>query len=119
MNSPRARRLLGAVVIAALVAPAAWAEQIWADDWADETCPTDNPETPTPDLCPNKRFEDGVQSMPDLNPSTPARDAVEVLPTGHSLFFAEVLDPGRVFFTRLFSGSPRAPPAFLPSDVAS
>jgi hypothetical protein len=48
--------------------------------------------------------------MPDLNPSTPARDVVEVLPTGHSLFFAETVRPGRVPFERLFSGSPRAPP---------
>lgn len=99
-------------MLAALLAPVAWTRQVCADDWADETCPTDNPETPTPDFCPNKRFEDGVQSMPDLYPSTPALDAEEVLPTGHTLFFAVAIRPGRVLFERLFSGSPRAPPAF-------
>jgi hypothetical protein len=111
MKSPFARRLLGAAVIAMCLAPSAWTKQICEDDWSDETCPTDNPETPTPDLCPNKRFEDGVQSMPDLVTSMPAQDAEEVLPTGHSVFFAEAISPGSVFFTRLFSGSPRAPPA--------
>jgi hypothetical protein len=111
MKSPLARRLLGAALIGVLLAPVAWTKLVCMDDWADETCPSDNPETPTPDLCANKRFEDGVQSMPDLNPSTPAGDVIEVLPTGHNAFFAEAPDPGRVLFTRLFSGSPRAPPA--------
>jgi hypothetical protein len=114
MKRPQARRLLGAAMIAVFLAPVAWTRQICQDDWADETSPTDDPGTPAPDLYANKRVEDGVQSMPDLRPSTPARDVIEVLPTGHSLFFAHVLCPGRVFFTRFFSGSPRAPPAFLP-----
>lgn len=112
MKSPLARRLLGAAVIAVLLAPVAWTKQSCADDWADETSPTDNPETPAPDLYANKRFEDGVQSMPDLIPSTPARDVVEVPPIGHSPFFAETFRPGRASFKQLFSGSPRAPPAF-------
>ena len=112
MKGPLARRLVGAAVLAALLAPAAWTRQTCADDWADETSPTDNPGTAAPDLYANKRFEDGVQSMPDLIPSTPARDVVEVLQTGHGLFFAEAIRPGRVSFERLFSGSPRAPPAF-------
>ena len=112
MKSPLARRALGAVVIAVFLAPAAWIKQTCEDEWADETSPADNPGTPAPDLYANKRFEDGVQSMPDLIPSTPARDVVEVLPTGHSRFFAEAVRPGRVSFKRLFSGSPRAPPAF-------
>ena len=111
MKSPLARRALGAVVIAVFLAPAAWIKQTCEDEWADETSPADNPGTPAPDLYANKRFEDGVQSMPDLIPSTPARDVVEVLPTGHSRFFAEAVRPGRVSFKRLFSGSPRAPPA--------
>jgi hypothetical protein len=110
-KSPLARRLLGAAVMAVLLAPAAWTRQTCADDWADETSPTDNPETPGPDLYPNKRFEDGVQSMPDLLQSMPALDVLEVLPTGHSPFFAEVVHPSRVSFKRLFSVSPRAPPA--------
>ncbi len=112
MMRPLARRLLGAAVIAVFLAPVAWTKETCADDWADEASPTDNPETPVPDLCANKRFEDGVQSMPDRIPSTPARDVVEVLPIGHSPFFAEALRPGRVSFKELFSGSPRAPPAF-------
>jgi hypothetical protein len=112
MKSPRARRLLGAAVIAVFLAPVAWTKQSCADDWADETSPTDNPETPAPDLYANKRLEDGVQSMPDLTPSTPAKDVVEVLPTGHSPFFAEALRPGRASFKQPFSGSPRAPPSF-------
>lgn len=112
MSSRLARRFLGVAVIAVLLAPAAWTKQTCADDWADATSPTDDPATPAPDLYANKRFEDGVQSMPDLNPSTPARGVVEVLPTGRSLFFAAALRAGRVFFIRLFSGSPRAPPAF-------
>jgi hypothetical protein len=111
MKSPLARRALGAVVIAVFLAPAAWTKQTCEDDWADETSPADNPGTPAPDLYANKRFEDGVQSMPDLSPSTPALDAEEVLPTGQTLFFAEAIRPGRVFFEWLFSGSPRAPPA--------
>ena len=98
-------------MIAVLLGPVAWTKQSCADDWADETSPTDNPETPTPDLYANKRFEDGVQSMPDLTPSTPALDVVEVLPTAHSPFFDEALRPARVSFKQLFSGSPRAPPA--------
>jgi hypothetical protein len=97
-------------MIAVLLAPVAWTKLTCEDDWADETCPTDNPETPTPDLCANKRFEDGVQSMPDLVQATPAQDVIEVLPTRNSRFFAEVRCPGPVLFTRLFSGSPRAPP---------
>jgi hypothetical protein len=112
MKGPLARRLLGAAMIAVFTAPVAWTKQSCADDWADETSPTDNPGTPAPDLYANKRFEDGVQSMPDLIPSTPARENVGVLPTGHSPFFAEALRPGRVSFKELFSGSPRAPPAF-------
>jgi hypothetical protein len=112
MKGPLVRRLIGAAVIAVFLAPVAWTKKSCADDWADETSPTDNPETPAPDLYANKRFEDGVQSMPDLIPSTPARDVVEVLPTGHSPFFAETFRPGRVSFKQLFSGSPRAPPAF-------
>jgi hypothetical protein len=112
MKRPLARRLLGVAVIAIVLAPLAWTKQSCADDWADETSPTDDPGTPAPDLYANKRFEDGVQSMPNLIPSTPARNVVEVLPTGHSLFFAEALRPGRVSFKELFSGSPRAPPAF-------
>ena len=99
-------------MIAVVLAPVAWTRLICEDDWADETCPFDNPETPTQDLCANKRFEDGVQSMPDLVKSTPARDVVEVLATGHSLSFAEAVHPDRTSFDRLFSGSPRAPPAF-------
>jgi hypothetical protein len=114
MKSPLARRLLGAAVIAVLLAPAAWTRQSCADDWADETSPTDNPETPAPDLYANKRFEDGVSSMPDLVPSTPAKDVVEVLPAGHRPFFAEALRPGRACFRQPFSGSPRAPP-FVPA----
>jgi hypothetical protein len=112
MKRPSARCLLGAAVIAVFLAPVAWTKQTCADDWADETSPTDNPGTPAPDLYANKRFEDGVQSMPDRIPSTPARDVVEVLPIGHSPFFAEALRPGHVSFKELFSGSPRAPPAF-------
>ncbi|MGZ6970901.1 MAG: hypothetical protein ACXVID_04495 [Thermoanaerobaculia bacterium] len=112
MKRPLARRLLGAAVIGVLLAPVAWTKETCADDWADEASPNDNSETPVPDLCANKRFEDGVQSMPDVIPSTPARDVVEVLPIGHSPFFAEALRPGRVSFIELFSGSPRAPPAF-------
>ena len=111
MKSPRARRLLGAAMVAVLLSPVAWTRQICEDDWADETSPVDDPRTPAPDLYANKRFEDGVLSMPDLVRSTPARDVIEVLPTGHERFFAEVLYPGRVFFTPVFSGSPRAPPA--------
>jgi hypothetical protein len=112
MKRPLARRLLGAAVIAVFLAPVAWTTQTCADDWADETSPTDNPGTPAPDLYANKRFEDGVQSLPDPIPSTPARDDIGVLPTGHSLFFAAALRPGRVSFEELFSGSPRAPPSF-------
>ena len=111
MKSPLARRLLGAAVIAVLLAPTAWTKQSCADDWADETSPTDNPDTPAPDLYANKRLEDRVQSMPDLTPSTPAKDVVEVLPTGHSPFFAEALHPGRTSFKQPVSGSPRAPPS--------
>src|ERR1017187_3424726 len=114
MKGPLARRALGAVVIAVFLAPAAWTKQTCEDDWADETSPADNPGTPAPDLYANKRFEDGVQSMPDLSPSTPALDAEEVLPTGQTLFFAEAIRPGRVFFEWLFSGSPRAPPPLPP-----
>lgn len=112
MRSPLARRLLGAAVIAVFLAPMAWTRQSCADDWADETSPTDNPETPAPDLYANKRLEDGVQSMPDLTPSTPAKDVVEVLPTGHSPFFTEALHPGRASLKQPCSGSPRAPPSF-------
>jgi hypothetical protein len=112
MKSSLARRLLGAAVIAVFLAPMAWTKQSCADDWADETSPTDNPETPAPDLYANKRLEDGVQSMPDLTPSTPAKDVVEVLPTGRSPFFAEALRPARASFKQPFSGSPRAPPSF-------
>jgi len=119
MKGPLARRLLGVALLAALLAPVAWTRQTCADDWADETSPTDNPGTPAPDLYANKRFEDGVQSMPDLRPSTPALDVEEVRPVGHSVFFTEAARPSRVSFDRLFSDSPRAPPAFLPSDVAS
>src|ERR1017187_10004503 len=108
MKGPLARRALGAVVIAVFLAPAAWTKQTCEDDWADETSPADNPGTPAPDLYANKRFEDGVQSMPDLSPSPPALDSEEVLPTGQTLFFAEAIRPGRVFFEWLFSGSPRA-----------
>ncbi|MFI5182449.1 MAG: hypothetical protein ACHQPI_13770 [Thermoanaerobaculia bacterium] len=119
MKNPLACRLLGAAVVAVLLAPAVWTKQTCAEDWADETSSTDNPGTAAPDLYANKRFEDGVQSMPDLIPSTPARDLVEVLPAGHSLFFAEAIRPGRVSFERLFFGSPRAPPTFPPSDLLS
>jgi hypothetical protein len=112
MKSPLARRLLGAAVITVFLAPVAWTRQSCADDWADETSPADNPETPAPDLYANKRFEDGVQWMPDLIPSTPARDVVEVLPTGHSPFYAEAFRAGRVSFKQIFSCSPRSPPAF-------
>lgn len=111
MKGPRARRLFGAAVIAVLLAPVAWTRQSFADDWADEAAPTDNPETPAPDLYANKRFEDGVQSMPDASPSTPAQDFVEVLPTGHRPSFAAFLRPNRSAFRRAFSGSPRAPPS--------
>ena len=117
MKGPLARRLLGVALLAALLAPVAWTRQTCADDWADETSPTDNPGTPAPDLYANKRFEDGVTAMPDLSPSTPARDVVEIVPTGHSRFFSETLNPQRTSFDRLFSGSPRAPPPFPPSDV--
>ena len=111
MKSPLARRLLGVAVIGVLLAPVAWTRLICEDDWADETCPFDNPETPAPDLYANKRFEDDVQSMPDPIPSTPAQDVVEVVPTEQSPFFAEAFRPGRISFKQLFSGPPRAPPA--------
>jgi hypothetical protein len=112
MKSPRARLFLGGALIAVFLAPLAWTKQSCADDWADETSPTDNPETPAPDLYTNKRFEDGVQSMPDRVPSTAAQDVGEVLPAQHRPFFVEAFRPGRVSFKQLFSGSPRAPPAF-------
>jgi hypothetical protein len=111
MKRPRARRLVGAATVVVLLLPVAWTKQICDDDWADVTSPVDNPQTPAPDLYANKRFEDGVQSMPDLRPSTPAQDVVEILPTGHDPFFAETLRPDCVFFTQIFSDSPRAPPA--------
>jgi hypothetical protein len=112
MKNPFAHRLLGAAVIAVLLAPAAWMKQTCADDWADETSPTDNPATPGPDVYANKRFEDGVQSMPDLVQSTPALAVLSALATTHVSFFAESVRPGHVSSERLFSGSPRAPPAF-------
>ena len=111
MKSPHAHCLLSAALIAVLLSPVAWTKQICADDWADETSPVDDPGTPAPDLYANKRYEDGVQSMPDLIQSTPAPNVVEVLPVGYSSSSAEGAPPGRVFFTRFISGTPRAPPA--------
>lgn len=111
MKGSRARRLLGAAVIAVFLAPVAWTKESCADDWADETAPTDNPETSAPDLYANKRVEDGVQSMPDAIPSTPAQDFVEVLPTAHRPLFAEALRPNDCAFRQAISGSPRAPPS--------
>lgn len=107
------RHLLGAFTIAVLLAPVAWTRQTCADDWADETSPTDNPETPGPDLYGNKRFEDGVQSMPDFNQSTAALRVAENLSIEGTSFFAESVPPNLAPFQGLFSGSPRAPPAFL------
>ena len=60
------RRRAAVLILAAVLAPVAWTCSTWADDWADLTSPTDDPDTTGPDLYSNKRFEDGVQSMPDL-----------------------------------------------------
>jgi hypothetical protein len=75
----RLKRLLASGVLAAVLAPSAWTGPAWADDWADLTSPTDNPATPGPDLYNNKRYEDGVQSMPDLVPM-PLPPPAEALP---------------------------------------
>ena len=64
----RVKRLFASCVVAVVLAPAAWTAPTWADDWAELTAPTDDPATPGPDLYNNKRYEDGVQSMPDLVP---------------------------------------------------
>ena len=66
LKTPPSRRLAALLLAAAVLAPVAWTGPTWADDWADLTSPTDNPDTPGPDLYNNKRYEDGVQSMPDL-----------------------------------------------------
>ena len=71
MRLARAKRFVAASLLAAVLAPAAWTAPIWADDWADLTSPTDNPATPGPDLYNNKRYEDDVQTMPDLVPMRP------------------------------------------------
>lgn len=102
-------------MVGILLAPAAWMQETCADDWADETSPTDNPATPGPDVYANRRFDDGVQSMPDLVQSTPAMDVLEVLPTGHVPFFAHAVRPDRLSCERFFSGSPRAPPVSSPA----
>ena len=56
MKSTPTRRLAAFLLLAAVLAPVAWTAPTWADDWADLTSPTDNPDTPGPDLYNNKRY---------------------------------------------------------------
>ncbi len=105
------RKLLVALVLGALLAPLPYTRATWADDWADETAPTDNPRTPGPDVYPNKRFEDGVVSMPDLIQTSVALPAIELVPNASIARLVEPLPPSFSEPLLDLSGQPRAPPA--------
>ena len=105
------KHLAVALVLAALLAPLPFTKATWADDWADETAPTDNPRTPGPDLYPNKRIEDGVVSMPDLVPGAPALSLADASPAESVSIAAEPARPASPAEVRNLSGAPRAPPA--------
>ncbi|MFI5180121.1 MAG: hypothetical protein ACHQPI_01875 [Thermoanaerobaculia bacterium] len=110
MSSQFVRRFLVSLLLGALLAPVPFTRLTWADDWADETAPTDNPQTPGPDVYPNKRIEDGVVSMPNLIQISIALPALELIPTSSDL---RPLEPIRPAFTeRLLDSSrqSRAPP---------
>ena len=115
MRGLLARRLLGAAVIAVLLGPVAWTRQTCADDWADETGPTDNPRTPGPDVYPNKRVEDGVVSMPNLMQSAPALAPVELVLVPTAALFVESDGSHLVEVVLDLAGAPRAPPAPSPA----
>lgn len=111
MRSRLAHRLLGAAVIAVLLGPVAWTRQTCADDWADETGPTDNPRTPGPDVYPNKRVEDGVVSMPNLLQSAPALAQFELVLGPTAALFVESDGSHLVELVLNLASAPRAPPA--------
>ncbi len=103
-------RLTVSVLLAAFVAPIPFTQATWADDWADETAPTDNPRTPGPDLYPNKRIEDGVVSMPNLIQTSLALPAFELLPAEAASFPPVPVRPAFPEPLLDLSGQPRAPP---------
>ena len=105
----RTQRFLAACFVAALLAPVLWTAQTWADDWADLTAPTDNPETPGPDLYSNKRYEDDVQTMPDPVPMRLA-PLVEALPLPASGETAPYLPAAPAERPVLCSSACRGPP---------
>ncbi len=112
MTRPRPpRKLLVALLLGALLAPLPFTKATWADDWADETAPTDNPRTPGPDLYPNKRIEDGVVSMPDLIQTSVALPAFELVPAASAVRLVEPIAPSFSEPLLDLSGQPRAPPA--------
>jgi hypothetical protein len=106
----RTHRFLAASLLVALLAPAAWTESTSADDWADLTSPSDDPATPGPDLYNNKRYEDGVQPMPDLVPMRLPPPG-EALPTPVSEGHASDTAPVAAQPPALRSSTCRGPPA--------
>ena len=109
MMIARVKRFLTSGVLAAVLAPSAWMGPTWADDWADLTSPTDDPATPGPDLYDNKRYDDGVQPMPDLVPTRlpPPAEALPVpVPGGSAPEVAAALARPSVLYVSACRGPP-------------
>lgn len=62
----RALRVFSAFfLVTSLLASAAGAGAVLADDLADMLSPTDDPATPSPDLYKGRSLDDGIPDMPD------------------------------------------------------
>ena len=105
------RKIPVLALLGALLAPVAWSGPIWADDFTDDVAPTDNPDTPGPDVYANWKVDIGVLSMPNLVVTAPAMSATPVLSTGPASVETRAVEPDLDALSAPSTRSSRAPPA--------
>ena len=104
------RKIPVLALLGALLAPVAWSGPIWADDFTDDVSPSDNPDTPGPDLYANWKVDIGIVSMPNLVTTAPAVSGKAVISSGPISVEARAFEPDLSALSSPPSRSSRAPP---------